>query len=623
MTSQLLQIIENKERLNSDTAKIITQELLTPDFFSVQESEMIANWYGKISSVERTHLLSLTEFSQALEFDFERDECCIFSPEKIDEIFSKTTYQLTPKTKHWMKNNVFFPKIKLPSGVQIQTNAQDFFKTLAEGLDVFPHLIDELKRAAYLIPCLYMVPCNYVNMLGSCRLNSFQIKLKDDEYNEATLKNLLHEIGHATSVRFRDKQANKIPLIDFTDEAEQYAKTTYIELFQENLEDNPLLSLAQYINKQLRQKYPTMSDEKLERATAVLTKREITWLHLLRNEQLHFVLDKWQEDKIIDNRADFTYDYADLIAHRWDFYTQYYALFHSLYKDKDTLKKQLMKRYGEPTLITKYLSKRDLLSGDFCAELMGRGGYVDVPTESLRPFHLERVYFKPQNTVRGFFFKAYIDCTGLSNEGVKRVKQAYLDYGAKLKRSKNLLYTTSFMGVRQVYKLISNDFSNSPIRLGHSFYKIDRKQLSAQVDEELSELFDKSPITVIANEDEIIVDKVQLNHYGYTFNAPVYGGCIWQIEEEFLTSQKVETCVKRWQQKGFHPVCMPLTEKYALFLFPEKEIDRLNAYFEKVQFVSAGLDNSPQSMKGIPNPIKSKKVKLKKEHLQSKSHIRE
>ena len=90
MTSQLLQIIENKERLNSDTAKIITQELLTPDFFSVQESEMIANWYGKISSVERTHLLSLTEFSQALEFDFERDECCIFSPEKIDEIFSNS-----------------------------------------------------------------------------------------------------------------------------------------------------------------------------------------------------------------------------------------------------------------------------------------------------------------------------------------------------------------------------------------------------------------------------------------------------------------------------------------------------------------------------------------------------
>lgn len=623
MVSHLLQLIENKEKLNSETAKNIVQELVTPDFFSEQEAEKIARWYKQLTPNDKGFLLASKDFSQALEYDFNRDECCVFSEKQIDEIFSETTYKLSNRTMNWLKNNIFFPKIKLSSGVQIQTDARAFFKTLADGLDVFPHLIDELKKASILIPCLYMVPCNYTDMLGSCRLNSFQIKLNNDTYNETTLKNLLHEIGHASAIAFRNKQEN-MPLIYFTDEAEQYAKTTYIELFQENLEDNPLLSLGQYIYKQVRQKYPALSDEKIERATAILTKREIIWLHLLRNEQLRFVLQKWKENGILDNHTDFSYDYANLIAYRWDFYTQYYSVSQSLYKNKEEFKKKLIKRYGEPQLITKYLSKRDLLSGDFCAELMGRAGFVDVPDESLKYFYLNRVYFKPHKTLNNIlFFRAYIDCKNFSSETIKKIKKAYADYGACLKYRNNHLYTDSVMATRQVYKLISNDFSNSPMRLGHPFFVLDRKKLSEHIDNELSMLLDNAPITSIANEEQIIVDKVQLNQHGYTFDAPVCGGCIWQVEDDFSNPEKIEACMKRWQQKGFHPHCMPLTEKYVLFLFPEKEIEPLNAYYKKVQFALSGLNEVPQSAKGIPNPLITPKGAIRKKITLNKTHIRE
>ena len=621
----LINFINQKSKITPEVANIIVQSLLRPHGFSKKGAEKISLWYQTLSEKEKKHLYENPSFKNALTKSSFLCPKTKISSLWLNDIFKQTKYNIPQKFIQKLADAFVFTSIKLPSNVEISVNAETFFQTLAKGINNHPHLIDEFKDFLNhaQLP-LHIAPENgdliKEKFLGlfSCIDNTLYFQADHVCYN--TLDTLIHEIGHAADSQKFKELFDKTSLYIYYDEVRQETKSFLIETKEQDSKQgdiNPFEDLYFYIKHKIKEKYPSLNEEKIERATAFWFKNEIISIASLSKNQLINVLNIWHSNNI---------KYTDQIFQKIEYlkkqYTHPIDILYSFKTATQQMQSLFFKQVKKPLYFTRQMIKElhtlEFFSNDLLNELSNHAGFIESE-ENLSFFMLKTCALNTENNNVTLLF----DLKKFNNETISQLQSFYAQRGIFLLQKDKTLYTTNHDSIERMSRLIQQFFSKMHFGEETSFYHFSNKLLSKETKQRILNFLTEKNISYKLIEKDIFVsendlsDKNIIQHSKKTL-----------LVQTPKTKENHSNMLNILNVMNVNPrIYTPTKETHDYLLVSETE---LNNYFKAKELLHLAQDlhqyyyeyKSQSKEIFIPNRLLAKKEKLSKIHSQ-KIHQKE
>ena len=508
----LITFINQKKRVSSDFAPIIAHALLKPHSFSKKGAEKISYWYQMLSLKEKQCLYEIKEFKEALSKSSFLCEKIKISSLWVNELFKQVKYPIPRKLIHQLSDSFLFLNIKLPSNVEISVNAERFFKTLIQGINNHPHLIDELKdflKNASLP--LYISPENgdliKEKFLGLFSGMDNTLYFQADLVSYDTLDTLIHEIGHATDSEKFKPLFEKNSLYIYYDEVRQETKSFLIETKESDSKQgdiNPFEDLYLYIRNKLKAKYPSLNEEKIERATAFWFKNEIISIASLSKNQLINVLNIWHLNNI--RHTDQIYQKIEYLKKQ---YTHPSDISHSFKTAAEELKSLFYQHIKKPLFFTRKMLQTTqdfhFFSDKMLEELSNHAGFIEQE-ENLSSFMLKNCSLKQENNqiLLSFNLKQFGPST------ILKLQSFYAKRGIYLSIKDKTLYTDKDESIERMTRLIQQFFNKIVLKKEIPVYHFSTGHLPNHKKEEIISFLKTKNIPFRQIENDIFVNRNDL-----------------------------------------------------------------------------------------------------------------
>ncbi len=509
----LINFINQKNKITPEFANIIVQALLQPHGFSKKGAEKISLWYQTLSEKEKKYLYKISTFKNALSKSSFLCPKTKISPLWVNEIFKQIKYHIPQNFIQKLSEAFLFTSIKLPSNVEISVNAETFFQTLAQGINNHPHLIDEFKDFLNhaQLP-LHIAPENgdliKEKFLGlfSCLDNTLYFRA--DHVNYQTLDTLIHEIGHAADSKKFKALYDKTSLYVYYDEVCQEAKSLLIETKEQDSKQgdlNAFEDLYFYIKQKIKEKHPSLNEEKIERATAFWFKNEIISIASLSKNQLINVLNIWHSNDI---------KYTDQIFQKIEYLKKQYThpsdILYSFKTATQQMQSLFFRQVKKPLYFTCQMIKEnntlDFFSNDLLNELSNHAGFIESE-ENLSSFMLKNCSLTTENNLITLTF----NLKQFNNERILKLQDFYTKRGILLLAKDKILYTTNHDSIERMSRLIQHFFSKIDFGKEISGYHFSNKTLSTEKKKKILNLLKEKNIPYQLIEKDIFVSSNNLS----------------------------------------------------------------------------------------------------------------
>lgn len=512
----LINFINKKEKITESSAELIVKALLKPHAFSKKATEKISFWYQTLPINEKKYLYTDKSFKKIL------TQISPFFEPKIEissfwltELFKNSKYKISPKQIKELSAKFQFTKVTLPSNVEIYVDPEMFFKTLIQGINNHPHLIDEFKNFLnkHKEP-IFITPENgdliEKRFLGLFDADKNSIYFKGDLVHYNTLGTLIHEIGHATDSKKINPFFKKTSLAIYYDEITQEAKSTLIETREFDTkagEMNPFESLYFYIENQLKEKYPSLNKEKIERAAAFWFKNEFISASSLSKNQLINLLNLWHS-----NGIKFTDQIFQQIEHLKKQYTHPEDITNSYKNISNDIASFLLKQLKHPF----YFSKKMMIqnenfipfSNDLLNELSTHAGYVEKD-ENLLNFKMQYCSLEQENNEEIILS---FNLNSFDEKSILKTQDFYTKRGVFLTKKGKYLITTHPESIERMTRIIQHFFDRTLFLDEEMVYHFQNNSLFPWKEKQLINLLKKTKIPFYNIQKDIFIQTDNLNN---------------------------------------------------------------------------------------------------------------
>lgn len=510
----LINFINQKNKISPELANIVAQALLRPHGFSKKGAEKISLWYQTLSEKEKKYLYAIPAFKNALSQSSFLYSKTKISPLWVNEIFKQIKYNIPQNFIQKLSDAFLFTSIKLPSNVEISVNAEIFFQTLSKGINNHPHLIDEFKdflNHAHLP--IHIAPENgdliKEKFLGLFSSVDNTLYFRADFVNYQTLDTLIHEIGHATDSKKFKELYDKTSLYVYYDEVCQEAKSLLIETKEQDSKQgdlNAFEDLYFYIKHKIKEKYPSLNDEKIERATAFWFKNEIISIASLSKNQLINVLNIWHSNNI---------KYTDQIFQKIEYLKKQYThpcdILYSFKTSTQKMQSLFFKQVKKPLYFTRQMIKEtntlEFFSNDLLNELSNHAGFIEAE-ENLSSFMLKTCSLAIENNPITLEF----NLKKFNTDAILKLQAFYAKRGILLLTNNKTLYTTNHESIERMTRLIQQFFSKIDFGEEINGYYFSNKTLSKEKKKKVLSFLIEQNIPYQLIEKDIFVSSNELSN---------------------------------------------------------------------------------------------------------------
>lgn len=480
----LLDFINQKQDVTEQNAPLIVAELLKPYNFKYKEIKNVSQWFHELPAYQRELLLDNDELYEALDVD--NGANYVFVNNDLNEKLSKDSKKINELIQmkmpagiaKWVVLNFRFPRLKLPSNAYLYVDENEFFDLLKKNVKDFPHIIDELKLLKFhLKEGVNIVPDNgyflRFRAVGVSISKTKSIQIYRDVFNGSSLETILHELGHLEREGIYQR-FNRFffPLIQYIDEAEQFAKSFFIDAFMR--EEYPTLPFINQIKKQVKEEYPKFSPITVERLTAFRAKNLFAAFILMdtksRNSALlHFVKKKYITPKQSQKLMQEFYDI-------YDYYPKRYPFLNSAHYQKALVREVFFKRFRMPKLLKEVFEdkteKEIILSDAYLDELNQKSAFVDTQREDVSLLSTDKLFLGET--------KVSLCLRDVPLKRREKILNFYENYDVFFKESEvtPLIYQVDQDEmVDNVKRLVLTDFYRAPVKNQKTYVKVDYKDV--------------------------------------------------------------------------------------------------------------------------------------------------
>lgn len=479
----LLDFIKNEQDITKENAPQIVGALLIPNLFKGGEISFVSNWLYELPFYQKEVLFANTSLYNALNLNdgriyyYPRNDSLVETEELALWIYRFIEAKMPPSIAKWVTMNFKFPRIMLPSRAYLYVERDEFFEFLEQSVKDYPHIIDELKLLKkQMKDGVNIVPDNGYflrsNACGTTILKTRSIQFYHDILNEVSLETVLHELGHLERLNFVQKfNRSFMPLIQYIDEAEQFAKSFLTDSLVRR--DYFARSLVDKIRQDVQEVYPMFKPMTVERLTAYQAKNLFSAMILMDKKNREKVMMSFVHKGYLSAKEseNFLKEFCDI----YDYYPKRYSFFNSAFYQKELLKRLFFKRYKTPPLLQEVLGEKMatemVLSDAFLTELNQKSGFVDVERDDVSKLALDCLFLGETQVA--------LCLTGKTKKQVQAILDFYESYEVYFKKESMGIYLTKEVEMSDKVKcMVLSDFYRAPIKKVARYIKIDKSLIA-------------------------------------------------------------------------------------------------------------------------------------------------